>query len=1074
MKYLFTYLTLFFISSSAFAQDTVWVETLNFNDITKRKGTYQFPASGQNWQKINMHYTLKCDPQTTQDGFPCGEWDYLSYSTVHDSTGQIDSTERQHSNFRVGDSEPDDYGWVITSLADTLYRYVKHRVVDVVASKDSVIVGSGLSSSNDVFNNTRVQYIYTAQELNTLGLSAGIITSLTFLSKPGSMNVNNVNIGIAATVTTNLDRFIETPFNTVFEGNIQGTGGTKHEFSLLEPFVWDGTSNLVIEFLAPTNAGLFPSLATDVTPNAGVLAGTQDAYYEPIEDGFISINDAQTVCAPIDSVITVAFWAKGDAALPSNTSIIEGKNVDGQRVINIHHPWSNGQIYWDAGNDGGSYDRINKAASNSQFKDKWNHYAFVKNAKTGSMKVYINGSLWHSGNDKFRNMAGITEFRIGKGITNYQYQGKIDQVVVFNSEVSASSVALLSSKKLDPSHPDFSNLVFSFDFDNYDQSKASEIISNHAPSIKASIHGNFYLNKRTKKDALMIDKTSGDRPMAIFAIANQTDHVDSSLISVIIERPRVSIAKFEDQANPTIVSSFSGGWKSGLVYSFNPDGTKRDSTNIAATNSITKSLTTYYTKFEVVENIEIARYITPYGINFDLGPNGFKWVYDVTDYAHLLTDRVTLSSGNQQELIDLRFEFIKGTPPRDVKEISYYINRENKNFKSIAEDVSFQNQSLAIHPGAETFKLKTRITGHGHNADEGKNHCCEWADKTHYLEVNGKAAFDWSIWQDDKCAMSPLIDQGGNWAPPRAGWCPGATVDDYDFNLTPLITGDSVQLNYNIEPVPTDNLGQGGGNYVVSMHLMQYGHYNFANDVEVLDIIRPNNWEFYRRLNPTCGEPQVKIRNTGSEEVVGVLLKYGVVGGNPIQFYWTGQLQSEESAVIDLPFAMWDYVSSVRPLKFFAEVVTVNGKKDEYAGNDRASVPFDVPKTAPTSFDLWYRNNSLEDATLVIKDRNGKVVYEKLDGKSGALNKETLNLDPGCYSLICETENGFGLYYPLIPQVGSGLLRLSAPSAGFIENFNPDFGKRIEYFFTVGYSLQTEPLLSKTWSVYPNPSQGLF
>ncbi|MFT4522447.1 MAG: hypothetical protein ACI8ZN_001397, partial [Bacteroidia bacterium] len=42
------------------------------------------------------------------------------------------------------------------------------------------------------------------------------------------------------------------------------------------------------------------------------------------------------------------------------------------------------------------------------------------------------------------------------------------------------------------------------------------------------------------------------------------------------------------------------------------------------------------------------------------------------------------------------------------------------------------------------------------------------------------------------------------------------------------------------------------------------------------------------------------------------------------------------------------------------------------------------------------------------------------------------------------------------------------------ENFNPDFGKRIEYFFTVGYSLQTEPLLSKTWSVYPNPSQGLF
>ena len=49
---------------------------------------------------------------------------------------------------------------------------------------------------------------------------------------------------------------------------------------------------------------------------------------------------------------------------------------------------------------------------------------------------------------------------------------------------------------------------------------------------------------------------------------------------------------------------------------------------------------------------EIGRFITPYGINLDLGPNGFQWVYDVTDYEPLLHDSVEFSAGNLQELID--------------------------------------------------------------------------------------------------------------------------------------------------------------------------------------------------------------------------------------------------------------------------------------------------------------------------------------------------------------------------------------------------------------------------------------
>ena len=75
--------------------------------------------------------------------------------------------------------------------------------------------------------------------------------------------------------------------------------------------------------------------------------------------------------------------------------------------------------------------------------------------------------------------------------------------------------------------------------------------------------------------------------------------------------------------------------------------------------------------------------------------------------------------------------------------------------------------------------------------------------------------------------------------------------------------------------------------------------------------------------------------------------------------------------------------------------------------------------------------------------------------------------------MVCETENQFGLYYPLIPQIGSGLLRLYASGSSYNVNFNPDFGKSVEYYFTVGHGLHTDEIKMSDWSLYPNPSQGL-
>jgi hypothetical protein len=1059
----------FVISTAAVAQDTSWVNTLEFSDITKRRGTYQFPE-GKTYRKINMHYTLKCDPQTARDNFNCGEWDYLSYVIVHDSTGRIDSNELEHSNFLIGDLSPVSYDYTATPVADTIFKYDRFRVVNSVTSADSFVIGLGATSSSELVDENRVQYLYTASELTTAGLQPGDITALSLYVSASTGTMPNMNIRIAQTPMAMLNNMVETGFKTVFEGDLATKLG-KNRIQAIETLTWDGVSNIVVEFSRDESV-VSGSLQVDSDNPAiqGIQKSGDDHYYQIMDNNFMEVQQPGTVFADLDSAVSISLWAKGDAKLPTNTSVIEAKDKDGKRLFNIHFPWNNGSVYWDAGNSAG-YDRINKAANASDYKNSWNHWVFTKNARTGSMKIYLNGVLWHSGTGKNRSMGGITTFRVGKGIKNYQYAGSIDRLSIWKSELSALEVMNLTTTDINNSQPNFSDLICAFSFENYNQSAL--IKSDFNTSVEAQFKGETEI-KSIAASAFFNTKQAIDRPKLEFVMAQQQSSLDSSLDFDIVQRPLVFIDEFKDASDVTKQTGIMSAYEGGFTYSYYSDGSIKDSSAIASNKTLTQTLRKYYIPYEVINNAEIARYITPYGIGLDLGPEGFKWIYDVTDYAMLLDGQVTLSAGNQQELIDLKFEMIEGTPVRDLKEISYYINRESRSYRNIADDVNFQTTEIDIHPEAKTHKLVTRITGHGHNTDDNtKPHCCEWADKQHYIKIDGKDALQWDIWQDDKCALNPVFDQGGNWAPPRAGWCPAAPVDDYNFDITSFVTGDKVSLDYEIEPVPVNNLGQGGGNYVVSMHLMQYGEYNFQNDATVEQIISPNNWEYYLRMNPTCGEPKIQVRNTGKNVITELGLKYGVEGGNPITYYWKGSLQPDESKVVDLPFAIWDYITPETGNKFYAEVFSVNSVPDEYAANNRAESTFEIPAMAPKTFTVYFRNNAIADASLQIFDDGGKVVYEQLNAPGGQLIKEDITLNRGCYKLVCETENQFGLFYPLIPEIGSGLLRLIKSGTSFNESFNPDFGKSVEYYFTVGHTLYNDDLEAEPWTLYPNPSQGL-
>ena len=97
----------------------------------------------------------------------------------------------------------------------------------------------------------------------------------------------------------------------------------------------------------------------------------------------------------ISAGVTIEFWAFGADDLPRAASLFaSGKDHD-SRVLNIHLPWSDSCIYWDAGSEGKEFDRIQKTAQPGEYKGSWTHWAFVKDAAKGEMTIYRGNALWH-------------------------------------------------------------------------------------------------------------------------------------------------------------------------------------------------------------------------------------------------------------------------------------------------------------------------------------------------------------------------------------------------------------------------------------------------------------------------------------------------------------------------------------------------------------------------------------------------------------------------------------------------------------------------------------------------------
>lgn len=483
---------------------------------------------------------------------------------------------------------------------------------------------------------------------------------------------------------------------------------------------------------------------------------------------------------------------------------------------------------------------------------------------------------------------------------------------------------------------------------------------------------------------------------------------------------------------------------------------------------------------------EIARYITPYGINLTLGPNGFTWIYDVTDYISLLTDSVKLSSGNTQELLDLKFVFIKGTPPAEVVKINQVWNTgaASYSYKNLDSNKVLKAKSIKVEPNADVLKFRSRISGHGHNSNDGNYpHCCEWKNNTHSLYSGNLLIKDWHIWQTLDCADNPVFPQGGTWPYAREGWCPGDRVKDTEFDVTRFKTGDSLQLDYRITPVPANNLGMGGGNYVMAMHVIQYGKPAYTNDAEVYDILLPSSAQINSKFSPACQEPKIVIRNNSLDTMTSLDLEYSISGGYIMKYKWKGKLGFLQTETILLPIYDAGFYRGNGKNIFNATITKRNGKVDNYADNNTMTSPFKLPDIYKDKLYIEFKtNNNPDENRYVLKDSHDSIILKKDNLVANKIYRDTLNnLKAGCYTLELLDDGTDGLNFWANTAQGSGFFRIrKANATAILKNFGVDFGYRIYYAFIFD-SLQIgrQPEVQKNSNddeaiIIPNPSKGSF
>ena len=1076
--------------------DTIKVKAFKFQSLS-RDTVISFPTNpALTFEKIILKYSMRCKNGLVSTGtnrnLGCGEWDYSCNTYVVDDT-KAEKVASIQKDYLVSNFSGSSYPYTTQQTYNHFDFVQKNVVVNTSNSESTFSVGTNsISISNFLktdLKTGRSQVLLTAAELTASGLTAGNINAITLNVTNSGGLAKFFRVQIKNSLLTSLqasDADFSGLNQVYFKDFVFVNGANKIQF--YAPFSWNGSSSILLDIsFSNTANGTAIEFQGYNNSESRTLTASNIYSADLSYAGLVDLNNQ--FLNTINNEMSVSFWAKGDANLmPANNSILCGSSdVNlGVRQFNIHLPYDT-NIYFDCGNVSNSYDRINKQYGDlSVIKGQWNHWTFTKNATNGTMKIYLNGILWHSGTGKSKPI-NIIKLVLGKIPFEFgsNYKGKIKELTIWNAELDEQNILEWKNKSIDPTHPFYSNLVAYYKF-NEGNGQIVTDSKNNITSIGENLkwdyeRGNQLTTTFTASNA--VPKITFHKGTFNLAVTDVVARYSQPKIARTVQKYSIIstegvVPVVNDNINLLSTNNYFDAIPEDV---YNGDtGLVTGTLAVATEGTIAISDLNYFKRFPFYN--ELVSFVTPYGIGLDLGMQGKSWYLDMSDYEKLLrgNKRIVMTlGGEKQENMDLEFQFIVGTPPRNIVQFEQIWQGTNRTgllpINGIIAGTSISPANIAFSPNATSFKLKSSITGHGPDGEFGQN----GGEISHIIKINNTPKFDWLITQ--QCAENPIFPQGGTWIYDRQGWCPGQRSLLKEQDLTPHVAaGTTMEVKY---VTSSPNVSNGDYRYQMAHQIIGYAAPNFATDAAIVSIKRPNNSNAeYTRVNPMCEKPKLTFRNTGSNVITAVKFEYWLNNTTTHQTYtWTGTLASMSEVDVLLPLSdLWSNGIQAVGNKFQAKIMTVNNTVDQYSNNNIMISPFILPNVLPTAFKISFKTNNLPtQSSYTLYDANDNVVDSKTFQVANSILTtayQSPQITNGCYRLRVNDSGNDGLQWFANSSQGTGYVRLLDANNVVIKSFNPDFGGGFDYSFSVNTLLANEifETSAEELKIYPNPTKGSF
>ena len=224
---------------------------------------------------------------------------------------------------------------------------------------------------------------------------------------------------------------------------------------------------------------------------------------------------------------------------------------------------------------------------------------------------------------------------------------------------------------------------------------------------------------------------------------------------------------------------------------------------------------------------EMARHITPYGVGNSVLDRGLE--VDVTDFKSLLVGNVELKTYAETWVssgwvISIEFDFLAGEPDYKYYQITPVIQFNNNSLSGVPyggengvtelDETKFDlKKSISLGSNIKSAHFRTIISGWGHAtpADSDGRACAEWCFRTHKIKIDNTDKFSHYMGPIG-CSSNPITNQGGNWSPDRAGWCPGMVVPVRIDQFNSDISNSTINFEYYFQPWTNNFVGTQGYN----------------------------------------------------------------------------------------------------------------------------------------------------------------------------------------------------------------------------------------------------------------------